>query len=215
MVQDESEIYPCRSELGALSRRPTRAEPRRPPLFLGTARPPNACVPARIDRWRSCRPTFAGGTPASEGRAVSRTPTPGSGAVPKTSTALVRPNPVHPREPIPQRETTLVGTASVGTAPSARPASGFAAVAGRVRSVPLVFDRRRLRPLRRSRPDRPAQADPHPARDAGRPGVIPEVSRRMPGAGRCGVAGAAIPAGPGGCGGPVRAPAGPPALTVR
>jgi len=41
------------------------------------------------------------------GRAVSRTPAPGSGAVPKASAALIRPDRAHPREPVPQRETTL------------------------------------------------------------------------------------------------------------
>ena len=215
MVQDESEIYPCRSELGALSRRPTRAEPRRPPLFLGTARPPNACVPARIDRWRSCRPTFAGGTPASEGRAVPRRPTPGSGAVPKTPTAPVRPNPVRPRESVPQRETTLVGAASVGTAPSARPAGGFAAVAVRTRTIPPVFDPPATSPASTLSTGPTCSSRPAPGLRCRAAGSHPGSLRRMPGAGRCGVAGAAIPAGPGGCGGPVRAPAGPPALTVR
>ena len=179
MVQDESEIYPCRSELGTLSRRPTRAEPRRSPLFLGTARPPNACVPARIDRWRSCRPTFAGGTPASEGRAVPRTPTPGSGAVPKTSAAPVRPNPVRPREPVPQRETTLVGAASVGTAlqldpPTGSPLSPF----GPGRSRPCSTDGDFARFDALDRTDLLRQTRTRPEMPGGR-----ESSRKSPGGG--------------------------------
>ena len=69
-----------------------------PSLFPGTARPGNACVSPANGTARP-PPIDAGETPESGERAVPRTSVSGA--------ASIRSNPVHPREPIPQRETTL------------------------------------------------------------------------------------------------------------
>ena len=77
---------------------PLAAGRRCPSLFPGTARPGNACVSPANGTARP-PPIDAGETPESGGRAVPRTSVSGA--------ASIRSNPVHPREPIPRRETTL------------------------------------------------------------------------------------------------------------
>ena len=73
----------------------------------GCGRPGNACVPPASIGGSLAVP-FAGGTRASGGPAVPRTPVPGA--------ALIRPNRARPREPTSQREKALRAARSHGNA---------------------------------------------------------------------------------------------------
>ena len=122
-----------------LSCRPTRGRASMPTALRGNGVSFGRGGPAHIDRRRFCPPIegappilvtrirrphrsaavlpshLRAGRPRSAGRAVPRTPASVGGAVPGTFAALIRPNRVHPREPIPRRETTLPVTVPRGS----------------------------------------------------------------------------------------------------